>query len=1025
MRKRVWIITLALLLVMPCAASGQSKDKSKQSDSIVSLLNAVYAKLIDTGIEQYRQVKGPATFLHNGAYLFCDSAIWHINARYIEAFQNVRIVQDKTVLSSDKLEYYIERDLAQFRGNVVQLTDKDNDTLRSNNLDYNTRDSVAVFRDGGSMKNADGNVIEVRNGTYDSKIGQFTFSNNVQMFIDTLYVRTSTLTYDTNLGKAFFGDPTYLWQSDGFMRASAGWYERNRDLIFFNDNVYMNTPEYETWGEELYYYRPEKRVEMYRNVQLLDTLRQAVFLSDKAEIVNDTISNIDALLTVLPAVIYYGENENHEIDSLFCSADSLRFWTMRREDVPDSLFKNGQDDKKNMLFDAIGQAEQKAAEERERARVEAEAKRPEAIARERRNKMAAKAMADSIYRAGGPIPDSLQTKMGEDFWKQFMEKNPDAKIITAKEIEALQKQQNDSLAANAVSDDAVSQQDSTQSDTSSVKAIDLPVASSKKGDIAPPADILPQAQADTTSIVPLQDALADTLLAAMPDAVEKDSASVDIPADTVERLRFVEAYRNARIYRTDMQARADSVAFSEVDSIARLFYDPVLWNEGVNQLTADKMLLLMNEGNFERGSMQGSAFIISQEDSVHFNQIKSTEMLGYFTDNHLSRYDALGGVNAMFYLREGEEKLVTTLNVKAAQFMMMTMKDGMAERMKYYEQVKSDAYPVFDLEIDKQRIKGFSWRAEERPTDRFAITERGIRSSQRGEYSTIARPDYPVTDRYFNKYMSHLRDSLKAQENARIRARFMRDSIATVVRRNAEVDSMMLDIKIPELMALDSMMARDPEFALNPANRAKREQIIKDTRDSLYQLVEQREIERAALDAAEKQRQKDLQLERRRQNEIQKQIGELAENTIRTQDDTLHLQRAADSLTVNNVEVLPPPVDTTVVIQAQADTLSVKTQTTAGAKENSRKNKLIDLNEAARSVAETIQNNPVIEKQIESVTLSAKEQKALLKAQKLIEKKARKAEKKRKKAEAKAAKAAAKAAAREAKTNPNQSDDLG
>ena len=112
-------------------------------------------------------------------------------------------------------------------------------------------------------------------------------------------------------------------------------------------------------------------------------------------------------------------------------------------------------------------------------------------------------------------------------------------------------------------------------------------------------------------------------------------------------------------------------------------------------------------------------------------------------------------------------------------------------------------------------------------------------------------------------------------------------------------------------------------------------------------------------------------------------------------------------------------------IQAQADTLSVKTQTTAGAKENSRKNKLIDLNEAARSVAETIQNNPVIEKQIESVTLSAKEQKALLKAQKLIEKKARKAEKKRKKAEAKAAKAAAKAAAREAKTNPNQSDDLG
>ena len=95
--------------------------------------------------QSLRKVTGPATFLHNNTYLLCDTALWNVDTKIIDAIGNVKIIQEETELQSEKMVYYIDRDLAEFRGNVVQLRDKDNNILRTRNLDYNTKDSIAVF----------------------------------------------------------------------------------------------------------------------------------------------------------------------------------------------------------------------------------------------------------------------------------------------------------------------------------------------------------------------------------------------------------------------------------------------------------------------------------------------------------------------------------------------------------------------------------------------------------------------------------------------------------------------------------------------------------------------------------------------------------------------------------------------------------------------------------------------------------------------------------------------------------------
>ncbi len=110
-------ILITLLCLLPGAA-GLFAQETERKDSLVKELSAQSAQLLEIDGVSYRKVIGPARFLHNNTYLLCDTALWNVNDKIINAIGNVKIIQDQTVLSSDKLDYLIDEDLAQFRGSL-------------------------------------------------------------------------------------------------------------------------------------------------------------------------------------------------------------------------------------------------------------------------------------------------------------------------------------------------------------------------------------------------------------------------------------------------------------------------------------------------------------------------------------------------------------------------------------------------------------------------------------------------------------------------------------------------------------------------------------------------------------------------------------------------------------------------------------------------------------------------------------------------------------------------------------------
>ena len=164
-RKTRLILALGGLFQM--ALASVSAQTTEQSDSLVRLLSADYIEQVEIDEDLMRKAANPV-FLHNGTYLQSDTALWSQNNKIINFFGNVRMIQGDAELTSEKLDYYIDEDLAQFRGPLIELRNKEDNILRTRILDYNTKDSLAFFRNGASMRSSDGQIIESDEGTYST-----------------------------------------------------------------------------------------------------------------------------------------------------------------------------------------------------------------------------------------------------------------------------------------------------------------------------------------------------------------------------------------------------------------------------------------------------------------------------------------------------------------------------------------------------------------------------------------------------------------------------------------------------------------------------------------------------------------------------------------------------------------------------------------------------------------------------------------------------------------------------------------
>ena len=725
--RRLVIFLSFFWALLPAFAQEQA-----DTDSLVRLMSAQSVHIVEREGEKVREVYGPARFLHNDTYLVCDTAVWHVDDAIINAFGHVQILQNETVLSSDKLDYYVNEDRAEFRGTLVQLQDKQKNTLRTRNLDYNTKDSVAVFKSGASMRDKDGQIIESTDGTYDSKTKTFEFVRNVNMYVDSVFVKTDYLTYNTNDERATFDAAIYAWQDDKMLSAGFGVYDRGREEFFFRSGVHAYSEKQEMWADTLYYYRALNNVELRHNAEVMDTTRNVMAVADY-------MLYVDSLNTVTMrgrAAIAAETEQEDKKDTLYMGADLIVYNGIQKGDITEEEIAASNRRLENMKVDPV-----------------AEYRKKNAPAEESSNDSGQDSGQDTAQDSGQN--SGIQDKGRKEF-----------------------------PAAGTEPDESAAEPDGSEPEPEP----DNPDAE--------PAD-------DVPDVEPVEAVATDTLTVAADSlALITDSLAVELPPKDTTIVGLITASGNVKVFRTDIQAGCDSMVFFQLDSIARMYGRPVVWNEeGAHQYVADSIALLIADERLQQADLMSDAFVIIRENPVSFDQIKATEMMAYFdTSATLKRYDALGGATALFYLEENGD--FATVNKVECSMMSAYLTDGQLDRVYYFDNPKNDAYPVVKLPKEERELKGFDWREEERPVNRFSITLLNFRSSERQKYKSVSRPRYTETNRYFPGYMDSVyeeiarRDSLEAAAEAY--RQFQADSLET---------ARIMEEEMEELARLDSLAA--------------------------------------------------------------------------------------------------------------------------------------------------------------------------------------------------------------------------
>lgn len=194
-------------------------------------------------------------------------------------------------------------------------------------------------------------------------------------------------------------------------------------------------------------------------------------------------------------------------------------------------------------------------------------------------------------------------------------------------------------------------------------------------------------------------------------------------ADITIKKSFLRAYKKGRIFKSNAQGRADSIAFNETDGIMHMYTDPILWS-GEKQVTGDKVEAYFNTKteNIDSLKVIGNAFAISKVDSLNlkdeFNQVKGKFMTVYYQNNEIKEARVVGNAQSIAYVDDVDQETkqpqrigitLSTCGIIGALF-----EETGLQIISCSIGANSDTYPMSMIEPDKRKFSDFNWNTKDR-----------------------------------------------------------------------------------------------------------------------------------------------------------------------------------------------------------------------------------------------------------------------------------------------------------------------
>ncbi len=260
-------------------------------------------------------LKGNVCFRQESTYLYCDSAWLNEKTNSFDAFGNISIVQGDTLFVYGDLLYYDGNSkLAKLRKNVRMVNKKT--TLTTDSLNYDRSNEIAYYFKKGRIEDGQ-NVLTSTYGEYSPKTNQSVFKQNVKMYNKDFLLVTEILNYNTRTHTADIIDTAQMvYKDETRVYTSKGWHntETNRSMLLNRSTVVHKGGKTIT-GDTIFYDKTEKFGESFGNVILVDSTEKKTLTGNY---VYYTEINDKGLATDSALLVDWSSS-----DSMFVHADTL------------------------------------------------------------------------------------------------------------------------------------------------------------------------------------------------------------------------------------------------------------------------------------------------------------------------------------------------------------------------------------------------------------------------------------------------------------------------------------------------------------------------------------------------------------------------------------------------------------------------------------------------------------------------------------------------------------------------------
>jgi len=612
-------------------------------------------------------VKNPV-FRQDNATLTCDSAVFYKDKNYFEAFKNVHINQGDTVnIFSDFLDYDGNKKLAHLSGNV-RLIDPTS-ILTTNLLDYFMDTKIGKYYDNGKIVSNKEVTLTSKKGWYFANTKDAFFRYNVVVVTPQSTIKSDTLRYNTATNWTYFYGPTNIKGKDDNLYTEDGAYNTKSENAYFGKRNLYTQGTKSLKGDSLYYYGKTGYGKAVKNIVFKDTSDQTILYGQLGE-----YYKVDERVVVTKKA-YFGMGTKDSVmvnnkkipDTLWLGADTLEAQKVLQQTL-------------KLLSRPVILKDNEVGADDEKAKLAKEKERAEA----RKQAAAAKAIPPpaALPKPAEKKLSKKERKLAEERELE-LKKNPPPKPIDSAKIKLV---------------------------LDSVRADSIKLANFKNKITT--ADTLKKVKETVRPFV-------KTTIAKNKQTIKttKDSLAALNPADTV-KTRVIKAFHNVRVFKSNMQAKADSLFYTAADSALRWYKNPILWSDG-SQQTGDTIHVFFKNNKIQSLQVLENGFIVNVEtDSTKFNQVKGRKITGFFTNGELKNMYVDGNAESIYYSKD--KGVYDKFNQSVSNRIRFKFADKELTEISFIKEDEGVTYPIDKLPKETV-LTGFIWKPELRPVSKADV----------------------------------------------------------------------------------------------------------------------------------------------------------------------------------------------------------------------------------------------------------------------------------------------------------------